>query len=481
MSPSSKLTDLRPSPVLKNSRYNFHLRGGDRTAFYNALTGAINLFEGEDALALAEHLCGRPRAIDTSELSPAFVDELISCGFILPAEVDEVEIVASRFEQARNETPAALTITTTQDCNLGCYYCYEKRDSSKPGLGEAAKILEFAKEHVQKHALSSLHVNWYGGEPLLNRELIDFVSPRLQGFCSGLGVSYRASIISNGTLWPSEVAEFVRQHKLVQVQVSFDGLEKHHNKRRHFRRSYEDEDVRSSFQRAADLVDQLVRVTRVDLRLNLDPANAEDLVPFIKFATDRRWFEQKYPARLQIAKVSNYTDRVKFLERNGLAAPDFEGLRRIARETIPSLGWLDDAAAQHAYPDPKDSVCAALAKKSVVIGADGALYRCGLQVGERSQAVGSISGADCSETHQSWWEDFAPTKLDSCRKCSFLPVCWGGCAKRHLDQNEASQEALSHYWRSSLPNRIVAASGISSDAYRAFTEAEQFRGDEIRC
>ncbi|WLA83233.1 SPASM domain-containing protein [Bradyrhizobium elkanii] len=102
------------------------------------------------------------------------------------------------------------------------------------------------------------------------------------------------------------------------------------------------------------------------------------------------------------------------------------------------------------------------------------------RVGERGHALGSISGAGFSATYQNWWEDFAPTKMDSCRKCSFLPVCWGGCAKRHFDQNKASQEALSHYWRSSSPNRIAAASGISSDAYRAFTEAEQFRGDEIK-
>ncbi|MEI9926022.1 MAG: SPASM domain-containing protein [Bradyrhizobium sp.] len=158
---------------------------------------------------------------------------------------------------------------------------------------------------------------------------------------------------------------------------------------------------------------------------------------------------------------------------------EFEFVRSQARKRIPNSAWLDDAAAQMAYPDPKGSVCAALAKKSVVIGADGVLYRCGLQVGEKPRGVGSISSSSVLGAESVWWDNFDPTKVSDCRRCSFLPVCWGGCAKRHLDHDSNSRAALSEYWRSSLPNRIINAAQFSLTAYRAFTEEEQFRGDGL--
>jgi uncharacterized protein len=43
--------------------------------------------------------------------------------------------------------------------------------------------------------------------------------------------------------------------------------------------------------------------------------------------------------------------------------------------------------AASTYPLPRTSVCTALAKDSIVVGADGNHYRCGLQVGEKNRPV----------------------------------------------------------------------------------------------
>ncbi len=34
-----------------------------------------------------------------------------------------------------------LTLTTTQDCNLGCYYCYETRSNDSLQSGHLAEIV----------------------------------------------------------------------------------------------------------------------------------------------------------------------------------------------------------------------------------------------------------------------------------------------------------------------------------------------------
>ena len=52
---------------------------------------------------------------------------LLHSGFLLGPDVDEVATVRQRYWAARRNAPVVLLITTTMDCNLGCYYCYESR------------------------------------------------------------------------------------------------------------------------------------------------------------------------------------------------------------------------------------------------------------------------------------------------------------------------------------------------------------------
>ena len=69
------------------------------------------------------------------------------------------------------ETPGkdGLTITTTVDCNLGCYYCYEDRstDALSREEGDVDAIVAMARRMLVGSGKRRLHVDWYGGEPLL--------------------------------------------------------------------------------------------------------------------------------------------------------------------------------------------------------------------------------------------------------------------------------------------------------------------------
>ena len=50
---------------------------------------------------------------------------------------DEVEPVRDRYWTARGRAPVVLVVTTTMDCNLGCYYCYESRSGDAIGADSA--------------------------------------------------------------------------------------------------------------------------------------------------------------------------------------------------------------------------------------------------------------------------------------------------------------------------------------------------------
>jgi len=177
-----------------------------------------------------------------------------------------------------------------------------------------------------------------------------------------------------------------------------------------------------------------------------------------------------------VAKLSAYSDRSAFMRRRELSHDQFEELQAIARRKLPREAQ-DDQDMVRGFPHPRTSVCGALAPDSAVIGADGREYRCGLQVGEVHRAVGRFGEAQKGEIFpdQAWWNTFDPTTLPTCSKCSFLPVCWGGCPKRHLDGSQTDIQSEGRFWRTNLPRLIAAGFDELPPPGFVYTEADQFR------
>ncbi len=245
-------------PVFVTSRYNFHVPTDDGVLLYSANTGAVLRLTGSDGLSLARTLSASRLEVPEGSLPREIYQQLMSGGFIVPERKDELDEVRERFHRARKETPLVLTLTTTMDCNLGCYYCYEERAPDRLEQKDVAAILELVKDRLARSGKRSLHVDWYGGEPLMNIQFIEIASDALQALCRNSDVFYAASIISNGTCWPNDVGAFIERHCIRQVQISFDGLRDNHNRRRHYRKGYTPSDDISSFDQAVRLVDELL-------------------------------------------------------------------------------------------------------------------------------------------------------------------------------------------------------------------------------
>ena len=473
---------------LRTSRYNFHVPVEDGAILYNTRTAALLQFRGPDALALTKSLCCIETSIPPGVLPADVVDTLQKGGFIISPQFDEIAEIRTLFQHARQETPMVLTLTTTMDCNLGCYYCYEQRSAHHLTYAELPAILELVRTRLSRSHQQALHVDWYGGEPLMNVVFMEQASRELQTMCEHLNIAYTASIISNGTCWPEDVGEFVTRHSLTQVQITFDGLADNHSRRRHYRKDYSVTNDMSSFQRAVNLVDQLLDHVRVDLRLNIDRGNVVDVLPFIQWARTRGWFARAFPAVIQPARLASYSHSSEFMRDVELSIAEFNQIQASIREAVGTFARLEESEAPDGFPYPRTSVCATLAYNSVVIGADGLQYRCGLQVGETHRAVGTMKHTvkkslpmitPRSSQHPSdheWWQAFDPTNLPNCNRCSFLPICWGGCPKRHLENDQHALAEQGAYWRTNLPRMIGTVAGIEPSPSLVYSEQDQFRG-----
>lgn len=472
---------------LRPSRYNFYVPQSSGAILYNTRTAACIQLHGPDAGDVARALSSTQTFITPNVFEDQVIESLERGGFLIPSDFDEVEAIRQRFQHARNETPMVLTLTTTMDCNLGCYYCYEQRSSQHLSYAELPAILELVTRTLATSRKDSLHVDWYGGEPLLNLRFLEQASPALQELCDTLGVKYTASIISNGTSWPKDIGGFVQRHRISEVQISFDGLEDNHTRRRHRRHGYEEAVQTSTFQQAVETVDALLEHVRVDLRLNIDRGNLRDVLPFIEWARTRGWFSRPFPAVIQPARLAAYSESSEFMRQTELSVDEFNAVQASIRKAVAGFAVLEEAEAPDGFPYPRTSVCAALAHDSVVIGAEGLQYRCGLQVGETHRAIDRLQLKstrllpmfnDSSPSVQSdsrWWNEFDPTNLPNCKRCSFLPICWGGCPKRHLEGDAQALAEQGKYWRTNLARMIAAVADSAVVEPFSYTDQDQFR------
>ncbi len=96
----------------------------------------------------------------------------------------------------------------------------------------ANDILTFIKNIHKKDNLNSLKITWYGGEPLLNFDVIKHLSKKIKDFTTNNNILYKASIITNGYLLSYDYAKFLSRHNVKIVQITLDGPQKIHDKRR---------------------------------------------------------------------------------------------------------------------------------------------------------------------------------------------------------------------------------------------------------
>jgi uncharacterized protein len=441
------------------SIYNFSipLQNGN-FLIYNSRTGAIIQLKGSDAENLSNLLLSQDNEFPINNITDSLLSQLITGEYLVDKKLDELYLIKQRYEHARKHAPVIFTITTTMNCNLNCYYCYETRSNYQLELSDIPNIIDLAKK-IFPCSKKKLHIDWYGGEPLLNKNFFTTCSYALQNFCQHNGLRYTASMVSNGTInWPDDIAHFIKEHKLNYIQITFDGMSKNHNKRRKC-----SEDSTGTFDKIVQLVDKLVSYVKVAIRYNLDSGNIEDLENFIDFIKTKGWLTAIYPIDFYTAPIKCYSKKTEFLKLLEVSPQEID---KIEAKNSEKIKFQDDC--EELCPQPQYSVCAALSYDSVIIGSENYLYRCGVEVGDESLSVGTLNSNSSPDIlifekqkrTLDRWLAFDPIKIPLCSKCPFLPLCFGGCARIHLQKDEDGIKSQCSYWRNNLVKLITKKTNI---------------------
>jgi len=127
---------------------------------------------------------------------------------------------------------AHADVFITEDCNHRCDYCFVK---GKNGL--RAMTQDVARASVDFLLQSSRNMTWiqvlfFGGEPLLEFELIEYITRYGKERGRQTGKDVRFSLTTNGTLMNEGMAGFLAEHGISYL-LSIDGCKRTHDAHRH--------------------------------------------------------------------------------------------------------------------------------------------------------------------------------------------------------------------------------------------------------
>lgn len=142
----------------------------------------------------------------------------------------EFKKVVTNFEHKLNQ-PTILYLMTSQECNLKCKYCpvpetSEKHKDLSLSIEDAIAGIDLWQEHLSDVYDPDLQyfVIFYGGEPLLNKEVIrsslDYLKMKKES--NALPSNINFMIATNGILIDEEIISMCKKYE-VMVTVGLDG------------------------------------------------------------------------------------------------------------------------------------------------------------------------------------------------------------------------------------------------------------------
>ena len=172
---------------------------------------------------------------EINQFVESFNNEEIQCllenGFIVEAGVDEIKVLKDRYwyNKYKDDT-LHISVMTTLGCNFCCPYCFETHRNVTLTQNVEDAIYEFVKSNMIGKL--KLHVDWYGGEPLLNLSSILNLSKRFKSLSETENFEYGASITTNGYLLDEETIQKLVELNLKSAQITLDGPKEIHDKMR---------------------------------------------------------------------------------------------------------------------------------------------------------------------------------------------------------------------------------------------------------
>ena len=147
---------------------------------------------------------------------------------------DSFEAMAGDLKKKSAGVIKALCLHVAHTCNLNCAYCFASQgkyhgDRAIMSLETAKRALDFLIENSQGR--TNLEVDFFGGEPLMNFDMIKELVAYAREIEKPAGKNFRFTLTTNGVLVDDDVIDFANR-EMSNVVLSLDGRKEIHDRYR---------------------------------------------------------------------------------------------------------------------------------------------------------------------------------------------------------------------------------------------------------
>lgn len=403
----------------KLSIFNTVFKHEEGTIIYNAFSGGVLKLNSEYSAQFERLENG-----DTKKVSSELIEGLTDGAMLIDDALNEEHFLkacslATRFQS----NSLSVTIAPTLECNFRCPYCYEKGHRHNIMTSNVEEqVIKSIKKLTQNK--DSLGITWYGGEPLLAIDVIERITHAVR-----MNVAmYDASIVTNGYLLNKEMAKKLFELGITRVQVTLDGPEHIHNKRRILY------DGSGTFFQILENISDSCDILKISVRVNVDKENITEVESLLD---DFDKYGLKGKISLYIAPVSNINNtcstHVCFTEKEYA----YEQIKFYKKHLNRGYYFMN-------IPKCNVGLCGAVSETTLLIDPLGDLYKCWDDVGNKNEKVGSLFEEKNSNLSPKLveWLSYDPFENSKCKNCSIMPICMGGCANVVIKGNEPHCDPL---------------------------------------
>lgn len=303
-----------------------------------------------------------------------------------------------------------FTIWLTTECNLQCTYCYEGSEKKQGimSMETAQAVIDFIYLQIitQKTIYSYLSIDFLGGEPLLNYEVMCYIIEKVRSW--QLAVPVYISMTTNATLLTKEKIAYLI-NSLDEISMSIDGDKQTHDMYRKF------SDGSGSYKIVIENIRELLKYQKsfcnFRARMTIRPETAKLLYENVNYMIDLG-FKTIVPVMDRFIDWTQeeadclYTEMIKIYEKFIVNRKDL------------FIGLVDDITLR------RESLCLG-GEITLQISPNGVIFPCSYVMGQDNFAFGDVQNGVQNEKKE-WIKKINNMPMtESCNFCAWQCFCNG--------------------------------------------------------
>lgn len=405
---------------MKLSRYTIFVddypEDGKSLAYNTRTQGLVTI--NREIRSLLEEL---PIAINAvKEEARPVLAKMEEMGITMRDDADELDILRDWFQTIRyNAHKIDAYIFTALYCNFACPYCFEGKEKEKKYLQKdtAVKIIQWLKNKAMEVNPEKVNIVFFGGEPLLNIPIIEFIAEELHTYFKETPWKFQFTIITNGALVSEPLVDRLNQWGLQHLRITIDGDKEFHDQYRPFLSG------KGTFDLIMRNIKAVAHKTKIVLAGNFNVNNYASIYTLLDYF-EKEGLKEKI-AMIDFKPITETRDQIS---SNSVTSSSYSCDPGHAQKMVDLKKELLRRGFKTSKALEGGGICHFKSgDHEIVFDADGLIFKCPAMVGQPGKAVGSVDSLQLGDRYKEFMSfDLAEWK-GKCEDCKYLPFCAGGC------------------------------------------------------